>query len=149
MDKLGLRVETHSAAVQAERGVAQVRRRNSGNANVDRFAQHVLAVLGDSGRGVPQEFVTPARAIAADNINFYPGASHGGGEIAEKVKNPGIQVDHVTRAVVPEEMIELFYRVRDIRFTPAVNDIDSLLRVQVVKQQAVFRQRKLTSSRNG
>ena len=44
--------------------------------------------------------------------------------------------------------IELCYRVRYIGFTPAVNDIDSLLRVQVVKQQAVFRQSSLTRSRN-
>ncbi len=73
VDKLRLGIVADTAAVQAERGVAQASGGNSGNANVDGLAEHVLAVLRDPDRRAAQKFVAPRRAIAANDVNLGAG----------------------------------------------------------------------------
>lgn len=105
MNKLRLRVVAHTAAVQAESGIAQAGGGHAGNANVDSFAEHVLTVLCDSDSSVTQEFVAPRRAIAANDIDFRAGMTDGGSQIAEQIEKARIEIDDISGAMVAEKMV--------------------------------------------
>lgn len=145
MDKLRLRVVADTAAMQGERRVAQTSGGNTRHANVDGFAEHVLAMLGDAHTCAAKKFVAPRRAIAANNVDFSAGMANSRRQIAEQIKQARIKINDVTGAVIAEEMIEAIDRVGKIGIALAIDDIDALIRVQMKEQQAMFRQWKTSS----
>ena len=76
--KLRLRIVADTAAVQIERSIAQTSGGHSRHANVDGFAQHVLAMLGDANSCAAKKFVAPRRAIAANDVDLSAGMADGG-----------------------------------------------------------------------
>jgi len=145
VDKLRLRIVADTAAVQIERGVAQTSGGNARHANVDGLAQHVLAVLGDADSGAAKKFVAPRRAVAADNVDFSAGMADGGGQITEQIEKARIEINDITGAMIPQEMIEAIDRVGKIGIALAIDDIDALIRVQMKEQQAMFGQGQVRS----
>lgn len=107
----------------------------------------MLAIFRNSCRGMPQKFVAPPRTVTANNIDFGSGASDGSRQIAEQIEKLRIQCDHVARAVIPQEVVELIDRVRKVGVSLAVNNADPLVRVQVVEQQTMLLRRKARSRR--
>lgn len=139
VDKLRLGIVADTAAVQAERGVAQASGGNAGNANVDGLAEHVLAVLRDPDRRAAQKFVAPRRAITANDVNLGAGMADRGSQIAEQIEKARIEIGDVTGAVIAQEMVEFVHGIGEIRIPLAINDIDALIGVQVIEQQAMLR----------
>jgi len=99
----------HSTAMQAQGCVAQFRRRNPTQANVDRFGLHMEAVLGHAGVRVArtQEFVAPWRTVAANHIDFTTGIAERRRQLVEKVEEARIEMAHISGTVVAQVMVEL------------------------------------------
>lgn len=140
VDKLRLGIVAHTAAMQTESCVTQTSGRNAWHANVDRFAEHVLAVLGNTDGGATQKFIAPRRTVAANDVDLSAGMAYGGGQITEQIEKAWIEIGDVTGAVIAQEMIEFVHGIGEIRISLAIDDIDALIRVQMKKQQAMLSQ---------
>ena len=85
-----------------------------------------------------KEFVAPGRAVAADHIDLAAGIIERQREVVEQVKEPRIEVMHLSRTVVTEEVIELVHCIRQIRIAAPVNDVEMLPCVGVIEAEPVF-----------
>ena len=62
----------------------------------------------------------------------------GFGQVIQQVKQPRIEVLNIPGAVIAQEMVQLVERVGQIRVAAAINDLQPLVGVGVIKAQAVF-----------
>ena len=137
VDEVGLGVVTDASTLHGESGIADFRCRYAGNADVDGFGFHVLAVEGDSVAVLAQVVVAPGRAVAADDIDDAVGVSEASHEVVEEIEFADVVVLDVSSAVVAEEVVELGNGSGEVVVADAVDDVDALAGVQVVEVQAV------------
>lgn len=114
VDKAGSRIVPDSSTMQIQRRVAQTGGRHSRDANIDCFSSHVLAMFGNSLSRAPKILVAPGCAIAADDVNFGFGTSHGGSQVAQEIEKSRIERGYVARSVISQEMVEPRDCVRNI-----------------------------------
>jgi hypothetical protein len=69
VDEVGFCVVTYATAMQGQGSVAYLGRRNSGDADVDGFGFHMLAVQRHTVSMLAQVVVAPRSAIAADDVD--------------------------------------------------------------------------------
>ena len=138
MDEPGARIIADSSTVQHDRSVAQGKCIDARNANVDGVCLHVQAVSGYTGRASAEELVAPWAAIATDDVDFRAGTAEGSGKIGEDVENVGIVMHDGAGAVVPQEMVESLFSLRQKGVATAVDDINPLARVRMIEAKTVF-----------
>ena len=82
------RVEADSASVQRKGRITEGHRTDSGDADVYRLGEHVLAVLSNSAGGAarPQEVVAPWSAISADDVDDAVGAAKRGHQSVKHIE---------------------------------------------------------------
>jgi hypothetical protein len=144
MHEVGTAIVTNSSAAQAKGGIAQLRSRNPWQANVDRFGLHVQAVESHAAMRTAgaQEFVAPGSTVSADHVDLAAGIAKGRGQIVEKVEQVRIEMPHASRAVIPQKMIELVQRIRNVSITATVNNVKPLAGVGVIETQPIFGRRR-------
>ena len=64
------RVITHTAHLEVQGGLAQVRQLHAGDAHVNRLPQGVVAVLGDAATLAPLLLIGGRGAITRDELDF-------------------------------------------------------------------------------
>ena len=138
VDELGFGVVADSAGAEGEGGLAKVFGRDAGNADVDGFGQHVLAVFGDSRGAGAEIVVAPRGAIAANDVDDCVGTVQPGEQIMKQVEFARIVVADISGAVVAQEVVEHLDGRRDIPVSDAINNVDRLAGVQVVHLEAVL-----------
>ena len=140
VDEIGSAVVADAAATQCQSGIAQLGSGHARKADIDRFRLHVQTVLGDSGvrTARPQKLIRAWRSISADDIDLGRGTTEGSGQIVQQVKHARIVVVDVAGAIVAQVLVEAVERLRQIRVAPAVHDVEPLVGMGVVEQQAVF-----------
>ena len=140
VNEVGSAIVAHSSAMQAQRGIPKGGRRNPWQANVDRFCLHVKTVAGHARvrASRTQELVAPGRAVSADHINFTARIVERSGQVVEHVEQARIEMVYLSRAMVAEIMVEFIERMRQIGIAAAVNDIETLAGMGVIKVKAVF-----------
>ena len=133
-------VISHSPAMQAERRVAQFGGGDSRQANVNGLCLHVEAMLGHTGVGAAgaEEFVGLRGAVAADHVDFTPRIVHRLGQVIQQVKQSGIEVMNIAGAVIAQKMVQPVERRGQIRIAAAIDDIQPLVGVGVIKAEPVF-----------
>jgi hypothetical protein len=132
MHELFPRVVAHATPMKVQRRIAQGRRRNSGQADIDGHGLHVQAVLGYGRRAASQKFVAPRRSIAADNVNFLIRPARGGNQVVEQIEDPRIVGMDFARPVVPQKVFQLLQRHGIIGVSMAIDNIKALVRVRVI-----------------
>ena len=140
MHEIGAAIVTNSAEMQAHCRITHLGCGNARQANVDGFGLHVQTVEGDTGMraAASQKLVAPRRAVSADNVDLAAGIAKRRRQIVEKVKEAGIEMPHVSRAMVAQIVIESVQRFGDISITAAVNDVEPLVSVGVIEAQVVL-----------
>jgi hypothetical protein len=140
MHEVGAAIVAHSAAMQAQGCVTQLRRRNPRQANVDRLGLHMQAVLCHAGvrAARAQEFVAPGSTVAANYIDFTTGITERRGQVVEKVEEVRIEMTHISRTVIAQKMVELVQRFGDVLITTTIDDVQPLARVRVIKAEPVL-----------
>ena len=121
----------------ARRGIAHLGGGNAGDADVDGFGFHVLAVLGDSVAVLAEVVVAPRGAISADDIDHAIGVAEPGHQVMEEVELFHVIVLYVAGAVIAQEVVELSDGLRQVVVADAVDDVDVFAGVQVVEMQTV------------
>ena len=140
MHEVRAAIVAHSSAMQAHGCVTQLRGRNSGQANVDCFGLHMQAVLCHAGVRVAraQKFVAPGCTVAANHIDFTSGIAERRDQVVEKVEEARIEMADIFSTVIPQKIIELIQRFRNVLITAAIDDIQPLARVSVIEAEPVF-----------
>jgi len=124
--------------MQRDSGVAQGQCIDARDANVDGVRLRVQAVSGYTGRASAEELVAPRAAIATDDVDFRAGTAERSGKIGEDVENVGIVMFDGASAVVPQEMVESLFSLRQKSVATAIGDINPLARVRMVEAKTVF-----------
>lgn len=83
-------------------------------------------------------FVGRRRAVTADNIDLRPGLADRRSQITQEVESLRVQRDLIAGSMISQEMIELLDGVGNLGVSPAVDDIDPLVRVQIKETQPVL-----------
>jgi hypothetical protein len=83
----------------------------------------------------PEIFVAARRSVSADDVNLGVSAAHGSGSIRQNIKNPRIEVMHLSGAMVAEEVIELRQSFGNICVAVTIDDIQMLPRMSVEEPQ--------------
>ena len=94
---------------------------------------NVKAVSGDSRGTSAKRLVRRTSAIAANDIDLRAGMPNQSGEIGEDIVKVGIEMVYLTCPVVAQEIVELGERTRNVLFTVAINNLNPLAGVRVVK----------------
>src|SRR5437899_1979886 len=123
--------------MQPERGISQLRRRDSRYADVNGHRLHVQAAGGDAVSMSSKEFVAPGCAVAADNIDLGIGIPKRGHQVVQQVKYTGIVFVNLASAMVPQVAVELRQGFPVVTFGVAVDDVKALPCVGVEQTQAV------------
>src|SRR5271154_937108 len=149
MDEVGVRIVAHAAALQGQRGAAELEGVDAGHAQVDGFRLDVQTVFGDAVGVRAQRFVGAGRAIAADDVELAAGMADGGGEGRENVVEARIEVAHFVGVVVAQKIVQLGQRAGNELFAAAVNNVNALSGVRVVEHQAMLLGGRSRSLRRG
>ena len=88
-------------------------------------------VFGNSGAMGAQVVVAPGRPIAADNLIFGARVANLRGQVDKKIENLWRIMVNFASPVIPQKMIELSERFRQILIAAAVDDVDAFARVRV------------------
>lgn len=142
-------IVSHSSAMQAQGCVAQFRRWNPGQANVDGFSLHVQAMTRHAGVGAarPQEFIAPKGAVTTNHVDLTIGVSERRSQIVKEIEEARIEMTYISGAVVAQKIVELVERFGDVLVTAAINNVEPLTRVSVIKAQVIFAPRRGTGYR--
>jgi hypothetical protein len=57
----------------------------------------------------------------------------------EQVKQPFVQLTHVAGTMIAKKLVQSIYCLGHVLISPSINNIDSFVRVGMVKPQAIFR----------
>jgi len=95
----------------------------------------VKTVLGHAGRVRAKVLVAFRSAISADDVDFGVRAADGSSGIRQDVKNPRIEVMHLSGTVVAKEAIELRQSVGKVGIAVAIHDIQTFSGMRVVKPE--------------
>lgn len=139
MDELGDGIVTNSTSSQRKRDVPQPFRADTGNLDVDRFGPHMLAVFrytGCSGAG-SQEVIAPGSAVAAHDVDDPIRPAEFAHHLVQNVKFFWIVGADIVRAMVPQKVVELCKRIWQVAIADAVDHIEALAGVEMVKMQGV------------
>ena len=82
-------------------------------------------VLGYSVAVRPQEFVTPGRTVAANNINLPIGTFQPSVEVMEKIENLRIVVTDVPSTVISQKLIESHQGFGNVMIASPINEVNS------------------------
>lgn len=93
------------------------------------------ASVGTAGT---QEFVAPGRSVSTDHVDLAAGIVHRTCQVVEQVEQMGIEMTYLAGTMVAEIAIELGQRIRQVIFAAAVNDIEPLIGMGVIKTTPVF-----------
>jgi hypothetical protein len=124
--------------MQRDSSVAQGQCIDARDSNVDGVRLHVQAASGYTGRASAEELVAPGAAIATDDVDFRAGTAERSGKIGEDVENVGIVMSDGASAVVPQEMVESLFSLRQKSVATAIDDINPLARVRMTEAKTVF-----------
>ena len=70
MNKIRFRVVSHATTGKSLRSIAQSRRCNPGYTDIDSLGLHVQTMQGNAITILAQKFITPWRAISANNVDL-------------------------------------------------------------------------------
>jgi hypothetical protein len=138
MDEAGAGIVTHSTAAEREGSITQRHGIDSRDANINGVSLHVQAVLRNAGGAGAEEFIASGGAIAADDFDLPALMTDGGSEIGKNVEDARIVMHDVAGSVISKEMIQLFFGLRNITVTAAVDDVDAFAGVCVIEANMVF-----------
>jgi|SRR5580693_4912283 hypothetical protein len=150
VDKIGSAVVADPAPMQFQGGIAQLGSRHAGKPDIYRFRLHVQTVLGDSGvrAARTQKLIRAWSSIPADDINLGRGTTEGSGQVVQQVKHPWIVMVHIAGAIVAQVLVEAVERLWQVCVAAAVDDVESLIGMDVVEPQAVFGDRRRVEFRS-
>ena len=138
MDEVRVRIVAHTAASQSESSLAQFERVDAGHPQVNSFRLNVKAVPCNS-RGMSSERLVSRRgAVAADDVDLAAWTADRRGEIREDIVQAWINMTNIAGPMIAQEKIELAERFRNVCVAPAVNDVNPLSGVGVVKQKEMI-----------
>src|SRR5580704_5279790 len=89
-----------------------------------------------------QEFIAPGRAISTNHVDLATRIIERGGQIAQQVEQPWIEMEHCSCTVVAKEMVKLVQRFGYVSVPATVNDVEALTRVGMMQPQAIFAHRR-------
>lgn len=135
MNELGAGVVADASAMQAERGIAQRGRGNTWNANVDRAPFHVQAVWRDAVGRATEKFICPGRAVTTNDIDFGIRMAESECQVVKNVEHLRVEMVEIAGPMIPQEQFEAINDVGKIRIAFAIDDIDTLVGVRIVKAQ--------------
>ncbi len=139
-----LGIVAHASIVQSQRGVAQGKRRDAGNANVDGVSQNVHTMLGNAAGGVVQKRVRPRRAVSADDVDRSSRVADGLVEMIEQIEKTRVHIVILMNAPVPKKTIQSRFGGRQVMVALTVDDVEAPARVQVVEGETeTFGRRRL------
>jgi hypothetical protein len=98
----------------------------------------VQAVLGDSGGVSAEGFVSGRSAVAANDVYLANGMSDRGCEIVKDVVQMRIEMANVAGPMIAEEIIQLGERGGNVLVAMAIDNIEPLSGVGVVKTQEMI-----------
>jgi len=132
VNEIGMRIVAHAAAMERKGDLAQALGFHAGDSQIDRLRLHVEAVLGDTFTVGTKKLVAPGCAVPANDVNFSVGTPHSRRQILQDVKDLGIEMMNLARAMVSEKIVELRDGVSNVLIPSAVHDIEPLARVRVI-----------------
>jgi hypothetical protein len=130
-------VVTDTSSVHGEGGVAHLGGGYAGDADIDGFGFHVLAVHGDAVSVLAEEVVAPGRAVAADDVDLAVGTAEAAEKVVEQVELLQVVVLYVSGTVVAEKVVELGDGAGQVMVADAINDIDVFAGVEMVKTKTI------------
>lgn len=131
-------VVADSTEVKLKSRIAQCKRRDTGNADVDGVTEDVHAVPGHTARRFMEKCIGLRGAIAADDVDGPTGVTNGLIELVEQIEEAGIHVAIFVNAPVTEEAIEPCLSRGQVVISLAVDNVKASPCVQVVKHKAVI-----------
>jgi hypothetical protein len=138
MDEVRVRIVAHTAASQSESSLAQFERVDAGHPQVYSFRLKVKAVLRDSRGMSAERFVGRRGAVAADDVDLAAWTADRRGEIGEDIVQARIKMANIARPMIAQEKVELGERVRNVCVAAAINNVNTLVGVRVVKQKEMI-----------
>ncbi len=102
----GFRVITYSAAMKDQGGITYLCGGNSGNAEVDGFGFHVLAVELNAVSMLAQVVVAPRCSIAAHDIDHAVRTAETGHQIVQQVEFLHIVGLHCSRTMIAQKVVQ-------------------------------------------
>ena len=120
-----------------EGGVAKLTEFDIGQADVDGFAQQVLAVLGDTTRTPAQHVVGRGRAVGRNDFIGAVAAQFRANVVYE-VKELGVNFGDIAGAKIREELVNFFERIGHVFVAPLVDNMEPFTGVSMKKLQLSF-----------
>ena len=96
------------------------------HAEINGFPAQVQTVLGHASRSGPEKFVAPEGPVPTDNIDFSARMSRGIGQFLKDVVDAGIEVPHLSGAVIAQEVVEFRDRLGNILVSSAEHNVEPL-----------------------
>ena len=132
-------VVADASALHGKGCVAHLGSGYAGNADVDGFGFHVLAVQGNSVAVLAEVVVAPWSAISADDIDNSVGMAEAGHEVMEQIELPDVVIPHISGPVVAEKVVELGDGFRNVVIANPVDHINAFTGMKVIEVQAISR----------
>lgn len=96
------------------------------------------AVSGDSGTGSTKKFITPGRAISADDVDLTIRPTYGNSQVVQQIEQALVEIMNLTRPMITQKPVEASDRGRNVSVASPVNDTESLTSMGVEKVEAVW-----------
>jgi hypothetical protein len=128
-----MRVITNASSVKGQGRFSQLQRIRSRHPDIDGSCLHVKAVLRDSSRVSPQEFIASRRAIATNDFDFSAWSANRIGQVPKDVIELCIILLHFSGAMVSQELIQSCGCFGNISIALPKNDVNPFTGVRVVE----------------
>jgi len=135
VNELFIRVIADSTSAGRTGGIAQIRKLYATKTDIDGFALHVQAVLGDATVSCATQRCVRGRTTVAGNDLKRLVTTKGQLEIVQEVEEFRVHPADTTRIVVTQEMAEGGKRFRDVIVADGVSDFESLAGMRVGELQ--------------
>ena len=122
VDKIGLRIESDTAALQLQGGFAQGLKMDAWKPQVNGLAAHVVTGLGDTGGVLAQFTIGCRRPVAGNDLErladrkLFPQGVH-------DIESLGVDPVHLVSAMVPQQVVDAAQGLFEI---PALLPVDDL-----------------------
>ena len=134
-------VITYSSPTQRQRRIAQRKRIDPRNANINGLRPRVLAVLRHPRRTGAKKLIAPRGPVSANDLDLRVRMPDRRGHIGKNVEHSRIIVFDVACTMIAQEMIQLFFSFRKVDIAATVHNVNVLACMRMIKAEMMFLRR--------
>jgi len=131
-------VVTYASATQCQCRIAQRKRIDTRNANINGVSLRVLAVLGHPRRTGAKKFVAPRGPVPTNDLDLRAWMPNRRGHIGKNVEHSRVIMLDVAGTMIAQEMVQLFFSFWKVDISATVHNVNVFACMSVIKAEMMF-----------